>query len=206
MPPRHRSQYLVNEPPIPLYPSLAVALDGSDRALILQQLNYWLNRSEHLYDGRYWVYNTYPQWQEQFPWISLSTLRRHLDFLEEHGLVLSGNFNKVKTDRTKWYTIDDDAVGRFLASANLADPSAQNGQMTSAQNGAMHPSKLGSSVPETPSEINQESDERFLKKMKDKYRLPPRDLEELVRRHTSDGKLRQAALWGELATRSAPRR
>jgi hypothetical protein len=156
---RHRSQYLVNEPPIPLYPSLAVALDGSDRALILQQLNYWLTRSTHFRDGRYWVYNTHAEWQEQFPWMSLSTVRRILLYLEEQGLVVTANYNRQKTDRTKWYAIDDAAIGRLLDAmpdVRVNIPSAQNEQWA-VQSEQIDLSNLDQSVPETTPETNQET-------------------------------------------------
>lgn len=150
----HRSQYLVNESPIPLYPSLAVALKGSDPALILQQLNYWLTRSDNYRDGRYWVYNTYAEWHEQFPWISVSTIRRVLVSLEEQGLVVTANHNRQKTDRTKWYTIDDEAIGVLLASVNLEVPTAQNEQSV-VHPEQIDPPKLDRSVPETTPETTQ---------------------------------------------------
>ena len=208
MPKGHRSQYLVNEPPIPLYPSLAVALESSDRALILQQLNYWLTRSDHLIDGRYWVYNTLKAWNEQFPWLSLRTLQRHLDSLEEQGLILTGNYNKVKTDRTKWYSIDDAAIGRLLAQdTEPENASGQNGQMGTRQNGVMHSASLARSVPETNEQKNnQESDDHFLARMKTKYRLTDRQLGDLLLRYRQpDGTIRQAAMWGDLASKKAAR-
>lgn len=159
-PPPHRSQYLVNEPPIPLYPSLAVALDGAERALILQQLNYWLTRSENYRDGRYWVYNTYEEWRAQFPWMSVSTIRRVLAYLEERGLIITGNYNRQKTDRTKWYTVDDAALGRLLGalpSANVTVPSVQNDRRN-IQSEQQDLSILDRSVPETTPESTPEDD------------------------------------------------
>ncbi|MCP6757123.1 replication protein RepO, partial [Klebsiella pneumoniae] len=58
---------LINEPPLQVLPSLAKAI-GLNEALILQQIHYWLNpkHNQNLFKGRYWVYNTYEQWQAQF--------------------------------------------------------------------------------------------------------------------------------------------
>lgn len=166
----HRSRYLVNEEPIPLYPSLAVALGGADRALVLQQLNYWLVRSKHIHAGRYWVYNTVEAWQVQFPWLSQSTVRRILAYLEQEGLILTGNYNRVATDRTKWYTIDDAAVGALLAASPLVkppDPSAHSEQMQdakssswSAQNERTQPLDLDNSNQRDRSEISAETTQR----------------------------------------------
>ena len=53
--------YLINEPPLVLLPSLATAI-GLNEALMLQQIQYWLSRSDKEIDGRYWIYNTYEAW------------------------------------------------------------------------------------------------------------------------------------------------
>src|SRR5699024_12648676 len=64
----------------------------------------------HFEEGRYWVYNTYEGWQEQFPFWSVSTIKRTLVRLEESGLLITANYNKMKIDRTKWYTVDYDKL------------------------------------------------------------------------------------------------
>jgi hypothetical protein len=86
-------------------PSLAKEV-GLNEAIFLQQLHYWLQESQHLHDGHKWVYNTYEQWQEQFPFWSISTVRRIVAKLEKTGYIVSSQFNKLKIDHTKWYTID----------------------------------------------------------------------------------------------------
>lgn len=61
---------LIDEPPLQVLPSLAVSLDSADKALILQQIHYWLNRSNNVRDGFRWIYNSAAKWHEQFPWLS----------------------------------------------------------------------------------------------------------------------------------------
>lgn len=105
------SNLLLDEEPMILIPRLAAILGGSDRAVILQQLHYWLNKSGKQIDGRYWVYNTIAEWHEQFYWIkSAKTISNHLKKLEEMGIILTGNYNKMGFDRTKWYTINYDRL------------------------------------------------------------------------------------------------
>ena len=60
----------------------------------------------HLKEGRYWVYTTYDSWCEQFPFWSKSTVVRTFNKLEKEGLIESKNYNKMKIDQTKWYTIN----------------------------------------------------------------------------------------------------
>jgi len=99
---------LIDEEPLLVPPRLAAAI-GLNAAIVLQQVRYWLGdkRRPKVRDGRRWVYNTYPQWQAQFPFWSLATIRKTFRELEERGLLLaSQRYNRAPTDRTKWYTID----------------------------------------------------------------------------------------------------
>lgn len=101
---------LLDEHPLVIQPKLA-KLIGLNESIILQQLHYWLQKSTHERDGRRWIYNTYADWEEQFPFWSLSTIRRTIGKLEKEGLILSTtNFNKLGIDNTKWYTIDYDKL------------------------------------------------------------------------------------------------
>ena len=152
------SRLLISKPALQLLPSLAVKI-GLHEAIVLQQLYYWLLMSKHGHDGRYWVYNTLDEWHAQFPFMSLSTLRRALADLEKKWrLIITGNYNHVATDRTKWYTIDYDALDSLevTPSAESDAPSVQNEQMGSVQNEQMirsdradGPSKMSRSNQET---------------------------------------------------------
>lgn len=108
-----------NSRPLLVLPDLAVEI-GLNEAIVLNQVNYWLEKNKktgnNLRDGRFWVYNSFPKWQEQFPWWSISTVKRIFSSLEEQGLLISGCYNRLKMDRTKWYTIDYEKLGRFFAS------------------------------------------------------------------------------------------
>lgn len=100
------SDLLINEPPLQVLPSLACAV-GLNEALILQQFHYWLQRSNNVKDGHKWIYNSYQEWRKQFPfWKSKNTLISAIKHLEDMGILISGNYNKAKFDKTKWYRID----------------------------------------------------------------------------------------------------
>jgi hypothetical protein len=78
------SKLLIDEPPLQVLPSLALAI-GLNEAIFLQQLHYWLQRSEHQHAGQRWVYNTLEGWHEQFPFWSMSTVRRTIRSLKAQG-------------------------------------------------------------------------------------------------------------------------
>ena len=83
---------------------------GLNEAHVLQQLHYWLERSKNEAEGHYWVYNSYSDWQKQFPFFSERTIRRVFKKLEDEGYVISGNYNKMAMDKTKWYRINYDLL------------------------------------------------------------------------------------------------
>lgn len=110
------SKLLIYENPIMILPSLAQKL-GLNEAVILQQIHYWLVKSQHKKDGRKWVYNTYKDWQVQMPFWSERTIKRSIKSLEEQGYLLSANYNRLKMDKTKWYSIDYEKLAELESDA-----------------------------------------------------------------------------------------
>lgn len=117
------SRYLLDEYPVMFHSSLAVAL-GLNEAILLQKINLWLNCKPHDADGRSWIYNSYKSWQEQLPFFSESTIKRALKNLSDKGIIIKGNFNKLKMDRTIWYSIDYEKLDELVNNLNL--PLGQN--------------------------------------------------------------------------------
>lgn len=85
---------------------------GADAATLLRGFQFWigLNKSNgrNFKDGRFWVYNSYEAFTEQFTWLSAPQIRRLLDMLVEKQILLKGNFNKHKSDKTNWYAFVDE--------------------------------------------------------------------------------------------------
>ena len=96
---------LIDDYPILVLPTLATEI-GLNEAIVLQQMHYWLKKSNHNYDGRRWIYNSFPEWQKHFPFWSVMTIKRAVYSLEKQNLLYVGNYNKAKFDKTKWYSIN----------------------------------------------------------------------------------------------------
>lgn len=116
---------LISEPPLQVIPSLAVALKSVDKAIILQQIHYWLQRSKNIEDGHHWVFNSVKEWHQQFPWLAEKTVQRYLKDLCDKGLLITGNFNKANFDRTKWYRIDYHALDKLANSKGTDSPNGK---------------------------------------------------------------------------------
>ena len=104
-------------------------------ALALQQVLSWMEYNaysgKNFIDGRYWVFNTYEEWNKYFPGWGEKTVRLALKGLEEKGVLVTGNYNKERRDRTKWYSIDFDALDRLspvTASLNFTSRNASGSE------------------------------------------------------------------------------
>jgi len=107
---------LLNSNPLVLDKKLAVIL-GLNEALVLEQIHYWLevNKKEkrNYHEGRYWTYNTLNEWQEEFPFWSISTIKRIFKKLRDMKILEVGNFNVYQMDRTLWYTINYEELDKL---------------------------------------------------------------------------------------------
>lgn len=152
------NRLLIAEHPLQVLPSLATAV-GLEKAIILQQIHYWTVEGRGTdRDGHQWVYNTYAEWHEQFPFISERSIRRHITELErgegmpaadEPLLVTTTAYNRMRVDRTKWYRLDYAALDRL---AEAIAPSAPNGGPTgqSGQSNRTDGPPPGPANPATP--------------------------------------------------------
>ena len=99
------SKLLIQSEPLQVLPELAAQI-GLNEAIVLQQIHFWLQKSKHEHDGRRWIYNTFSEWQAQFPFWSERTLQRIVAQLVHLGLVVVHKFNESNWDRTNWYAIE----------------------------------------------------------------------------------------------------
>jgi hypothetical protein len=66
-------------------------------------------------DGHSWCYFSISELQEKYySHLSSSTLYRVLKGLEDDKLIITGNYNKLRYDRTKWYRINYEMLDKIL--------------------------------------------------------------------------------------------
>lgn len=89
-------------------PMLAKALGSCERAIVLQQIH-WLSRLPNAgvwEQGYHWVWGTYEEWcKDYFPMWSPHTLRKHIQKLEQDGVLVSAQLRAHEHNRTKYYRI-----------------------------------------------------------------------------------------------------
>ena len=140
------NNYLLDCQPLIVLPELACAI-GLNEAVVLQQVHYWVKLNEkanrNYVQGRYWTFNSYEDWQRQFPFWSLRTVKTVFTRLENIGLLVSGNFNEKGFDRTKWYTINYEKLASLLP-------------VPSCKSCTMHSADFAPPIPDNNTDINNE--------------------------------------------------
>lgn len=137
------SRLLINEPPLMVLPSLAVKI-GLNEAIFVQQLHYLLQMSQNERDGAMWVYNTFEDWGAIFPFWSIPTIKRIASSLKAKKLIVSsGKYNRMKMDKTQWYSLNYNELNKLTPSKDQIDTlevsycndgEYQNDTMSSYQN------------------------------------------------------------------------
>lgn len=106
---------------------------GVNEAIFIQNLYFWIKQNQandkNFFEDRYWTYNTANALSTLFPFWSLQQIKRIIKKLNDNGLLLLGNFNKSKYDRTSWYALSDEILSMF------------DGEKPKNQNRTMHSSK-----------------------------------------------------------------
>lgn len=91
---------------------------GIEEAILIHNLYYWIHKNacnnKHCHEERYWTYNTTKAFALLFPYMNETKIFRSLKKLEEYGLIIKGNFNEMKTDRTCWYAFSDFAIQKLV--------------------------------------------------------------------------------------------
>ena len=99
---------------------------GVEKAVVLSNIRFWLNNNKNKdlsavkHDGYYWMYNTAKDMSNVLPYFTQSKIQRLLKQLEDDGVLIVGNYNKVKYDRTKWYTLSE-----FTYDENCTNPESE---------------------------------------------------------------------------------
>lgn len=90
---------------------------GINEAIFLENFYFWIKKNEanekHFHDDHHWTYNSVKAFANLFPYLSEKQIRRTLESLQEQGLLIKGNFNKVAYDRTLWYALTSKAFALF---------------------------------------------------------------------------------------------
>lgn len=90
---------------------------GLEEAILIWNLRFWIIKNKankkHLHpadDGivRTWTYNTNEAFQKLFPYWKKGAIERNIARMLSKKIIVKGNFNSTKYDRTVWYAFYDE--------------------------------------------------------------------------------------------------
>ena len=161
---------LFDEQPIVFDRTLAREI-GDRHATVLQQVHYWIEvnrkkKNKEVYkDGYYWTYRSIKKWhEEEFDYLSFSTVRRTFDDLIEDGYLITGEYNKFGADRTKWYRVNKDKISELYEKitnekhlSNMTNANAQNELMEMSKMSSSEMLKMSQPIQENNKRLNKEN-------------------------------------------------
>lgn len=111
---------------------------GMLEAVIIWQLHFYLTHAksnkQKYHDNKYWTFNSVKAWQEQLPFATYKQIKDALYKLRKLGIVIVGNFNKKKYDKTLWYSLSDEFFKHTLVPTGTNHcPSKDNGESLEGQ-------------------------------------------------------------------------
>jgi len=132
---------------------IAAALGDVNAAIIVQQLNYWLNKKRVgvTVNGTKYVYNTFVEWvNQQFPWRERQSLscrilceqarmrpvwqfRKAMGLLRSLGIVKVIRHKAKEWNQTNYYSLDCDRLVNFLNSVKATTTETVELRVTSPQ-------------------------------------------------------------------------
>lgn len=82
---------------------------GVNASILFSNIAYWIEHNKangiNYHDGHYWTFNSMKAFSQLFPYFSEKQIKTALKKLEDDGLIMTGNYNKLPFDRTKWYAV-----------------------------------------------------------------------------------------------------
>lgn len=106
-----KSDLLIDSDEVLILQTRLAIIVGDRQAIALQQIHYWAGinekaqKQEHCIDDQWWAYNTWREWHDKnFPFWSVSTIRRVFSSLEEVGLIITRPHPEAQ--KGAWVTIN----------------------------------------------------------------------------------------------------
>jgi len=86
-------------------------------ATFLHNIAFWTQHNianhKNFHGGLYWTYNSYEAFTILFPYWTYEQIRLIISKCVKEGLLVEGNFNRSKYDKTKWYALTEKGLELF---------------------------------------------------------------------------------------------
>ncbi len=92
--------------------NIEIAKDyGIIEAILIQNIKFWIETNIankiNIHENNCWTFNSIVAFQKLFPYLTIKQIRYALTKLVKKEILIKGNFNKKKYDRTFWYAFKE---------------------------------------------------------------------------------------------------
>lgn len=124
---------------------------GVEKAVLIQNFAFWISKNsvnnDSFYDGRYWTFHSSNALLELLPELrNTKRIEYLIKSLIEDGILLKGNYNKTKMDRTNWYAFTDFGLTILKQHDVISESISQKWEM--------HSPKVGNGFPKSGEAIH----------------------------------------------------
>jgi len=90
---------------------------GVEEAIMLKNFIFWIKTNKanrkHSHDEKWWTYNSAKDYVDIFPFWNEGKIQRIIHSLINQKVIKTGNYNKTKYDRTRWFCLVDESMLEF---------------------------------------------------------------------------------------------
>jgi len=110
----------------------AIKFNSIHKAVLFKNIVYWVGEHRaagtHFHDGKYWYYISSQHLSNYFPEFTKRMIDYHLNGLLKLGVIIKGNYNALKYDRTRWFALADEEywLGIINKGVPALSPNDQN--------------------------------------------------------------------------------
>ena len=114
------------------YFNVDVASDvGVNAAIVFERMVFWISHNKktgkNFKDDTFWTYSTQADIAEQFEYLTVKQCRTAIDKLIENEYIKTGNYNRHKYDRTRWFALTEKGE-RIVQKSKKVVPLRANGK------------------------------------------------------------------------------
>lgn len=147
---------------------LAIELKSRDKAIIIHHFQHWIkiNRRKksdrHFKDRHWWTYQKIEDICASLPEFTPDSLKHHIETLVTENILIKGNYNKFKIDKTCWYAfVDED---KFLGTDENSNNPYERGKPPSTGENPYRGGENPNAIPDPKSSDPKSSDKKIYKK------------------------------------------
>ncbi|MCH9769609.1 MAG: hypothetical protein K0U12_01905 [Gammaproteobacteria bacterium] len=90
---------------------------GIEAAIFIDNFIFWTRTNaaaqKNFHEERYWCFGSPEFFQKYFPYMTIRKVKTILQNCVKEGVLVQGNYNKKKYDRTNWYSLSDEVLAEL---------------------------------------------------------------------------------------------